>query len=350
MSSSSSLIDSINFGLKQISIYMGIPIFLFGVIGGILDIIIFSSLKTFRQSSCAFYLLMMSIFDLGRFYSSILFNIMHYGFEIQWDISSLFICKLRVFIFNLSSLCSMSCLCFAIIDQYFATYSRLRCQQWCNIKLAHRLIILILIIWSLHAIPYALFYNHIFSLSTNQTICQITNIQFIRYHTYIYFIFLYNILPIITVIFACLAYRNARNLMSRSIPLIRRELDRQLTVMVLIQVLINFYAFLPYSIESIFALMILTGDVFYKVPITLASYTTYYISVLGYAVRKNFVFGLYFDAILESILHIYVYIETISSTIETCFIRTTSQTISNQSSSSQSNRTSLTQRSRLDFL
>jgi hypothetical protein len=283
---SSSLIDSINFGLKEISIYIGIPIFLFGVIGGILNVIVFSSLKTFRESSCAFYLLMMSIFDLGRFFSSILSNIIHYGFEIELEISSLFFCKIKVFIFNLCSLCSMSCLCLSIIDQYLSTCSYLHYQQLCNIKLAHRLIRIILILWSFHGIPYIIFYNHIYSLSLNQTICQITNIQFIRYHTYVYFIILYNILPLITILFAYLAYRNARNLNYRTVPIIRRELDKQLTVMVLLQVLINFYTFLPYSIESIFALMILTGDVFYKAQITLASYTTFYISVLGYAVRS----------------------------------------------------------------
>jgi hypothetical protein len=78
----------------------------------------------------------------------------------------------------LCSMGSMTCLSLAIIDQCFVTCTRPRWQQWCNIKLAHRLIGIIVIIWSLHGIPYLIFYDHSISPLTNQTICQITNAKF----------------------------------------------------------------------------------------------------------------------------------------------------------------------------
>jgi type III secretory pathway component EscS len=48
----------------QISIYCGTPVFTAGVMGGLLNTIVFLSLRTFRENSCAFYLKIMSIFNV----------------------------------------------------------------------------------------------------------------------------------------------------------------------------------------------------------------------------------------------------------------------------------------------
>jgi hypothetical protein len=52
-----------------------------------------------------------------------------------------------------------------------------------------------------------------------------------------------------------MAYYNARNLTRRAVPLFRRELDKQLTVMVLVQVLISFCTSVPYSTQIIYSIM-----------------------------------------------------------------------------------------------
>jgi hypothetical protein len=50
----SSFIASVNFARQEMAIYFAIFTLVMGVTGGCLNIIIFVSLKTFRQSSCAF--------------------------------------------------------------------------------------------------------------------------------------------------------------------------------------------------------------------------------------------------------------------------------------------------------
>jgi hypothetical protein len=110
--------------------------------------------------------------------------------------------------------------CLAIIDQYFATCTHRRCQNWSNIKLAHRLTAIFIIIWTLHTIPYFIFFDYIILPETNQTICQITNNKFIQYHTYGYFLTFTNLLPLITVVFGLMAYRNARTSAHRTVPLV----------------------------------------------------------------------------------------------------------------------------------
>jgi len=244
------LIQSINFAIKELVIYFSIPSFILGVIGAILIVIVFLSLNTFRQSSCGFYLMIMSAFDIGRLFLGLLPYTMRWGFETDWGTLSLFFCKIRFAIFTIYTLVSTTCLCLATIDQYFATCKRPHWQQWCNIKLAHRLTAIFIIIWILHAIPYFIFFNHIVSPLTNQTTCQNTNVQLNTYIAYGYYI-LNNILALITVVFGLMAYHNARNLGHRTVPLVRRELDKQLTVMVLVQVLINFCTYLPFSIGTI---------------------------------------------------------------------------------------------------
>jgi hypothetical protein len=248
----SSFIASLNFIKQEITIYFGIVTLMMGVIGGCLNIIIFLSLKTFRQSSCAFYLMLMSTSDIVRLVFSQIPYIMRWGSQRDWGVSSLFFCKIRLCIYSIFTLSSMTCLCLATIDQYFATSSRVRWRQWCNIKLAHRLTSIFIIIWTLQGIPCLIFNNHVISPLTNTTVCEVTNYIFNQYWTYVYYPILTNIVPLITVIFGIMAYYNARNLVHRTVPLVRRELDKQLTIMVLVQILISSCTLLPFSINNIF--------------------------------------------------------------------------------------------------
>jgi hypothetical protein len=243
MSSSSSL--SLSFIGQQITIYSGITILILGIIGGFLNLIVFLSLKTFRQSSCAFYLTVMSFVNIGQLIFGLLSRILITGFGIDWTTTSLFYCKFRVPFFQLCSLISYACLCLATIDQYFATCTRVRWQQWCNIKLAHRLIIIFTIISCLILIPYPIFLNQ-FILSTGKISCTINNDMMSRYRNYVVVLFLVGYIPdLISVIFGILAYRNIQQIAYRTIPLVRRELDKQLTTMVLLQVVVNLFTNVP---------------------------------------------------------------------------------------------------------
>ena len=68
--------SSLDFTGQQISIYLGIFIMITGVFDEFLDTIIFLSLRIFRQSSCALYLTVMSIVDIGQLLTGLLSRIM----------------------------------------------------------------------------------------------------------------------------------------------------------------------------------------------------------------------------------------------------------------------------------
>ncbi len=237
-----------SFAGKQITIYCGTTFFIAGVMGGLLNTIVFLSLRTFRQSSCAFYLTIMSIFNVLVLIFGLLSSVLSALTGSDGTTTSLVYCKLRTYIQVVSMQTSLTCFCLATIDQYFATCSRPRWQQLCNIKLARRIITICVIIWMLHGIPYIVFYNHFLSPTTNKITCMNTNYIFDQYRAYVIVLVLIGYLPIvIAASFGLMAYRNVQEIAYRAVPLVRRNLDKQLTVMVLVQVVVNTFTILVFT-------------------------------------------------------------------------------------------------------
>ena len=84
------------------------------------------------------------------------------------------------------------------------------------------------------------------SATTNKFVCVCTNAVFTQYRAYFVVLAFTGVLPvIITVLFGVLASRNVQQLTRRTVPLVRRELDKQLTKMVLGQVVLNCFTSIP---------------------------------------------------------------------------------------------------------
>jgi hypothetical protein len=244
--SSSSLITTLVSVTRQINIFAGIPIFIAGVIGGLFTIIIFLSLHTFRQNPCAFYLIFMSFVNIGQLLTGLLSRITINMSGIDWTQLSLVYCKFRNYLLVVCTNISMLCVCLATIDQYFATCHRPRLQRWSNLKTARCLSAVSIIFSTLTAIPCLIYYNQTVSPTTGQLICTTIDAFFIELNVYFYRLFMSNILPLfVTLMFGLLTYQNVKNIAYRTVPLVRRELDKQLTVMVLVQDIFTFMTLLP---------------------------------------------------------------------------------------------------------
>ncbi|UJR19137.1 hypothetical protein I4U23_022267 [Adineta vaga] len=226
---SSQIIATLRFAGEQVNIFLGIPVLVAGLLGGFLNLIVFLTLRTFRESSSAFYLIVMSIVNSGRLLTGLMSYILINGYAIDWTTTSLAYCKIRYFLVLTFAPISCTCLCLSTIDQYFATCSRPRWQHWSNIKLAN--------------------------LTTGKISCTSTNVIFSQYRTYGINLILIGFLPVsITISFGLFAFRNVKQLAHRALPLVRRELDKQITAMVLLQVVFNAFMTLPYLITSALAL------------------------------------------------------------------------------------------------
>ncbi|CAF1535732.1 unnamed protein product [Adineta ricciae] len=232
----------------QITIYTGFTILIFGVIGSLLNLIVFLSLQTFRKSSCAFYLIFMSLANLLHLLMWLPGHIIIYGFENDWSATSAFLCKSRFYFFQLWILISFTSICLAMIDQFLSTSSNPLLNRCCNIKLARNVIIGSIIVWFFHGIPFALYMDIIpLSFNSNLFICVNTNTIFSIYFSFGFILLLMGILPLtVMIIFGLLTYYNVKTLAYRTVPLVRRELDKQLTQMVLVQVIFNSIILSPY--------------------------------------------------------------------------------------------------------
>jgi hypothetical protein len=253
--SSSSLIATLSFITQQINIFAGTLILVIGVIGNLLTMIVFLSLHTFRQSSCSFYLNVMSFVNIGQLLTGLLSRITTNVSGIDWTQLSLVYCKLRMYLLVVCTDISMICMCLATIDQYFATCHRRRWQQWSHLKFACRLSAVSIVFSLLIAFPCLVYYIHTVSPMNGEITCTATNEFFNQLNIYLYRLIISNILPLfVTLVFGLLTYQNVKDIAYRTVPLVRRELDKQLTVMVLVQDVFTFFTILPIMISGFVSL------------------------------------------------------------------------------------------------
>lgn len=64
--SSSEIINTLNYATDKTYLYGGLFILITGIISELFNILIFTTLKTFRKTSCGFYLIVLSIANFGQ--------------------------------------------------------------------------------------------------------------------------------------------------------------------------------------------------------------------------------------------------------------------------------------------
>jgi hypothetical protein len=260
---------------EQINIYCGLFILISGVIGGLLNIIIFTSLKTFRNTSCAFYLAMNSIVNLGELVISLLVRILADGFNTDPTGISWF-CKLRVYFAILCTLLSLTSLCLAAVDQFL---SMTKFRHWCKLQIAQRHIFIASILWCGYCISIL-----VFEQSTDG-VCTINNTIYANYMSYFHYPVLSGCLPLtIMIVFSLLAFFIFRTTASRQMNAIRLSRDRQLSAMTLIQVISVVIASVPLNIYYIYKLQWSSIDSYEMAYSALISTITSLIFYGGFAV------------------------------------------------------------------
>ncbi|CAF1301850.1 unnamed protein product [Adineta steineri] len=235
---------------QQFIIYSSFIILILGLVGNILNIITFTSLRIFRNNQCIFYIIVASIVDCGtlliEFITRIQLNI--YGYDLT-NISLVW-CKIRPMIFHTCMMISLTTVCFSSFDQYLSTSHYYRLRQMSSLKLSKRLTFINISFWIIYSIPFGIFYE-----ITSVTGCTILNQGFKFYFSFVHLSILNGVIPLITAsVFSILSYRNVRHIIRLQIPIVRRRLDRQLTAMVLIRVLYLFIVSIPFGLFFIYTL------------------------------------------------------------------------------------------------
>ncbi|CAF0976729.1 unnamed protein product [Rotaria sp. Silwood1] len=119
------------------------PLIIFGLIGHILDIIIFTR-PNLISNSCCNYFLTSSCVSIIQIVFGQLFRMLKGGYHIP--IPVLWWCRVRRFLVYSASLASTAFITLASADRYVSSCSQVKYRRWADVKVARRLIPIVLII------------------------------------------------------------------------------------------------------------------------------------------------------------------------------------------------------------
>jgi hypothetical protein len=228
---SASDIASLKFASEQVTIYVGWFSLIAGLAGNSLNIIVFTTLKTFRQTSCAFYLTAASVMNIVTLLVSYLSRILISGYGIDLTKTSSTLCKTRGFIVNTVGLIWLTFVCLAVANQFASVTTRWR--YLCNQRLARYIVLAVTLFWCLHGIPYLIFYNIYTQSDTGLPTCTNTNSYLAIYLSRVQLPVLLGCLPLsIQIVFGALIWINLHSETGRRAPIVRLRRDKQLTAMV----------------------------------------------------------------------------------------------------------------------
>jgi hypothetical protein len=245
---------------NKIMIYAGIIMYIFGIIGNILNIWVFSiwsrsrrrshkNHRSDRTSNSSLYLLASSLANLIVIIYPLLTRIMFDGYRYHVTKANLFIlCKLRFYTLHTFDLISLTCICMATFDRYLISSRKVRLRELSTRRQRTKLIILFIILFiGLHSVPIGIYYD-----ISNTGQCTILSLTYLYYYLYIVQIFLHGIIPIIVLsIFGILTFKQLKKINPRH----RHHhgnisSDKQLSRMLLLMSIAIILSSIPYCIEQ----------------------------------------------------------------------------------------------------
>ena len=128
--SSATIIDTLTNVTNKLIIYFGLFIIITGMFGQTCNVIVFTTLKTFRETTCAFYLTVVSVANFGQALP-VLFRVLT-TLNVTPSNLGLF-CKFRLFFGQFGGLVSLTSMCLTTIDQFL---SMTKYRHWNSMSLA----------------------------------------------------------------------------------------------------------------------------------------------------------------------------------------------------------------------
>ncbi|CAF1359891.1 unnamed protein product [Rotaria sordida] len=234
----------------QLSFWVPIVLFIIGIPSAILNAIIFIGVKTFRQSPSSYYIVAQSLFDFGALSILLLKSIP----SISMSTTSIS-CKLTFFFSQVVVSCALSFLGLATFDRWAYTSRSARIRRLSSNRIAHCIISIIVIFWSLVNIPFLIFSDLIPPSFT----CGFTNSLFQQIANFFIGPILCGIFPLIVlIIFGILTYQNfhamTTNAHQQSVRTRLSMWEQQITRMLIIQTVLNVSCTLPRCILVIYSM------------------------------------------------------------------------------------------------
>ncbi|CAF3998039.1 unnamed protein product [Rotaria sordida] len=240
--------------IRSITIYAGFPIFIGGILGNLLNV---RFLWRTRHNPCGFIFLIASFINCIVLFYGLLTRILSIGFNLDWSTTNRIWCKTRLAFTQASTSISLSCICLATIDRFLVSCRQDKYRKLSKLSTARLAIIIIIIFWFGHSVPYLVYAELLPSLTTGLISCSfIPNKEFTNYRMYITLPIYTGLFPsLILVIIGIMTYKNINTL---QINRQRQLLQKQLTSMMLMQIPILLFTILPYIAFTEYTLLTTT--------------------------------------------------------------------------------------------
>ena len=279
---------------QNFTVYGGLVLLVAGVVGNTVSIYIFASVGTYRTVPCGFYFLIESIFNALYILINLTSRIVSVGFAYDLTATSVTWCKTRNFFVATLGLITFTCSCLATIDQFFVTSRSASLRLCSNLKWAHRMVLIAIIVWCLHGIPFLIFYDII---PTSKS-CGSTNRTLTTYVPIFVCVLLCGIPISLMIIFGFLTYRNIHHIRL----LAEQHADRQFTKMILIKVVLIIITNTPFGSYTAYSLITsgMTKDVdrqmqeYLAVSILSVLNYAYYVVCIFFVILYKRIFLIYF--------------------------------------------------------
>ena len=236
MSSTITFIRDILAFIKNYSLYSSIVTLTIGIIGNVLNIVMFTGSKPLRRNLFSFYFAIESIVNTNI----IILNLLSQIIPVT-DTYSIW-CRIRTMLGITLLPFSLLLICFAAINQFFSTSPIPYLRRHSSQKTSQIYVRVTCCLCILHSIPAGIFTESFLGFG-----CYSVNAVYTRYQLYFYYPVILAFFPMsISSLFGLLAYRNVRHIVRRQVPLVRRRLDQQMTALAFARVILFIVSYLPY--------------------------------------------------------------------------------------------------------
>jgi hypothetical protein len=271
-SSDQNIITSLNNAMIQLNRYLSIIIYLFGTIGNILNILVLTQ-RALRSNSCAFLFLISSIASLIAIISGLTNKVVSVwttdlAYTIDW------LCQFRTFILLTSREVALWLITLATVDRWLLSCIDVRRRQMSTLKNAQRGTIMIIIISILQNSPIIPCYKA--NLTSPPSKCYGKTVACRIYADMAYACFSILIPSLLMTYFSVMIIMNVRRVQRRVAALVipranintvnndrlqrTKKKDRQLLVMLLVQVICIVALTFPQAIQKVYSTMVLYID------------------------------------------------------------------------------------------
>jgi hypothetical protein len=226
-----SLIQTIDLYIKILNQSLAPLIFLFGMMGNLFNLIIFTS-RTFFKQSCSLYFVAISINNIAMYFIGLSTRILADGFQIEiFSGNSNVYCKIRTYLVNTLFAMSSWFFVFASLARYYSTnQSALKRQRYCSTSMALKCICLVIVgCFAIH-IHVIIYYQYVLKLNPNKKCsltCTTNNLIYTIFFSFFILIFYSLLPPILMSIIGVLTLNSIRHSRRQINPLIIQQLAKR---------------------------------------------------------------------------------------------------------------------------